>query len=234
MGDQHAETFKLSGSAAAGGGIGVLTQGPAVDGRAIVPPVPVSGLCTRSANQWTAGVPNAALAELPCWSDNAPNDKTGVVFQTDPLTAPLHLRGPINARLYASSPSGDGMLAVSVEDVAPDSTVTRLTAGWQVISLRELDRARSRYLDGQLVQPYHPFTKASKKPLSAGQVAPVDVEVFPTAAEIVPGHRLRIAIQAFDVPHLAPSLPDAPSTLAPLTVRTGPLWPSVLTVPAVG
>ena len=233
MGDQHAETFKLSGSAAAGGGIGVLTRGPAVDGRAIVPPVPVSGLCTRSANQWTAGVPHAALADLPCWSDNAPNDKTGVVFQTDPLTAPLHLRGPINARLFTSSPSGDGMLAVSVEDVAPDSTVTRLTAGWQVISLRELDRSRSRFLDGQLVQPYHPYTKASKKPLATGQVAPVDVEVFPTAAEIAPGHRLRIAIQAFDVPHLAPALPDAPSTLAPLTVRTGPLWPSVLTVPAV-
>ena len=65
------------------------------------------------------------------------------------------------------------------------------------------------------------------------QVAPVDVEVFPTAAEIAPGHRLRIAIQAFDVPHLAPSLPDAPSTLVPLTVRTGPLWPSVVTIPAV-
>ncbi|HEU5037921.1 MAG TPA: CocE/NonD family hydrolase [Nocardioides sp.] len=234
MGEQHAETFRLSGSAAAGGGIGVLTQGRAVDGRAYVPPVPVSGLCTRSTNQWTAGLPRTALADLPCWSDNAPNDKTGVVFQTDPLTKPLHLRGPINARLFASSPTGDGMLAVSVEDVAPDSTVTRLTAGWQVISLRELDRARSRYLDGELVQPYHPFTQASERPLRAGQVAPVDVEVFPTAAEIAPGHRLRIAIQAFDVPHLLPSVPDAPANLAPLTVRTGPRWPSVLTIPALG
>ncbi len=234
MGDQHAETFRLSGSAAAGGGIGVLTQGDAVDGRAYVPPVPVSGLCTRSANQWTAGLPETALADLPCWTDNAPNDKTGVVFETDPLTAPLHLRGPINARLYTSSPSGDGMLSVSVSDVAPDGTVTRLTGGWQVLSLRQLDESRSRYLDGQLIQPYHPFTKASQQPLGTGEVAPVDVEVFPTAAEIAPGHRLRIAIQAFDVPHLAPSVPGAATTLVPLTVRTGPAYPSVLTIPAVG
>lgn len=233
MGDQHAETFALSGSAAAGGGIGVLTQGRAVDGRAIVPPVPVSGLCTRSASQWTAGVPQALLADLPCWTDNGPNDKSGVVFQTEPLTEPLRLRGPINARLYTSSPSGDGMLSVSVSDVAPDGTVTRLTGGWQVISHRALDRSRSRYLDGELVQPFHPFTRAAKERLAPGEVAPVDVEVFPTAARLAPGHRLRIAIQAFDVPHLLPALPDLPSALVPLTVRTGPQWPSVLTIPAL-
>ena len=233
MGDQHAETFRLSGSAAAGGGIGVLTKGAAVDGRAIIPPVPVSGMCTRSTSQWMAGLPSTALADLPCWSDNAPNDKSGVVFQTDPLDSPLRLRGPINARLYTSSPSGDGMLSVSVSDVAPDGTVTRLTGGWQVISHRALDKSKSRYLDGKLIQPFHPFTQAAKRSLATGEVAPVDVEVFPTAARIAPGHRLRIAIQAYDAPHLLPAAPDLPSTLVPLTVRTGPHWPSVLTIPAL-
>ena len=42
---------------------------------------------------------------------------------------------------------------------------------------------------------------------------PVDVEVFPTGAAIQPGHRLRISIQAFDVPHLFPTLPDLFGTL---------------------
>lgn len=233
MGDQHAEQFRLTGSAAAGGGIGLLTQGRAVDGRAYVPPVPVSGLCTRSASQWTAGVPQALLADLPCWTDNGLNDKTGVVFQTKPLAEPLRLRGPINARLYTSSPSGDGMLSVSVSDVAPDGTVTRLTGGWQVISHRALDRSRTRFLDGKIVQPYHPFTRAAKKPLGAGEIAPIDVEVFPTAAEIAPGHRLRIAIQAFDVPHLLPNATDLPRALTVLKIFTGPDHPSVLTVPAL-
>src|SRR6478735_3745857 len=226
MGDQHAESFRLTGSAAAGGGIGVLTQGRTVPGRAYVPPVPVSGLCTRSASQWTAGVPQAALADLPCWTDNGPNDKTGVVFQTAPLTAPLRLRGPINARLYTSSPSGDGMLSVSVSDVAPDGTVTRLTGGWQVISHRALDRSRTRYLDGKVVQPYHPFTRAAKKPLGAGEIAPIDVEVFPTAAQIAPGHRLRIAIQAFDAPHLLPAATDLPGALTVLKIYAGDEYPS--------
>ena len=31
------------------------------------------------------------------------------------------------------------MLSVSVSDVAPDGTVTRLTGGWQVLSQRALD-----------------------------------------------------------------------------------------------
>ncbi len=234
MGDQHAESFRLTGSAAAGGGIGLLTQGPVVAGKAIVPPVPVSGLCTRSTNQWTAGIPGAALPDLPCWTNNAPNDKTGVVFQTDPLTEPLRLRGPINAHLFTSSTSGDGLLSVSVSDVAPDGTVTRLTGGWQTVAQRALDQSRTRYLDGSILQPFHPFTRASKKPLGPGEVAPVDVEVFPTAALIAPGHRLRIAIQAFDVPHLLPTAPDLPGALTVLTIHNSAKYPSELTIPGLG
>jgi uncharacterized protein len=231
MGPQRAASYRLSGAATAGGGHGVLTRGAAADGTAYVPPVPVSGLCTRSTNQWTAGLPEAALADLPCWSDNAANDASGVVYETAPLAKAVRLRGPINARLFVSSASGDGMLSVSVSDVAPDGTVSRLTGGWQVVSQRALDRRRTRYLDGRVLQPYHPFTRASKRPLVAGEVAPVDVEVFPTAARLAPGHRLRIAVQAFDVPHLLPTAPDLPGTLTGLTIHSSAAYPSVMTIP---
>lgn len=234
MGKQRAATYRLSGAATAGAGHGVLTQGAAADGTAYVPPVPVSGLCTRSANQWTAGIPEAALADLPCFQDNAANDQTGIVYETEPLTKATRLRGPINARLYTSSVSGDGMLSVSVSDVAPDGKVSRLTGGWQVVSHRALDKERTRYLDGRVLQPFHPFTRASKKPLARGEIAPVDVEVFPTAARIAQGHRLRIAVQTFDVPHLLPTLPDLPSTLTGLTIHSSATYPSVLTIPAWG
>jgi predicted acyl esterase len=180
------------------------------------------------------GLEDAGYGGLPCFSDNAANDRTGVVFETAPLTDPLRLQGPINARLYTSSLSGDGMLSVSVSDVAPDGTVARLSGGWQVISQRALDRSRTRHLDGRVIQPYHPFTRASKQPLASGQVAPVDVEVFPTAARIAPGHRLRIAIQAFDVPHLLPTAPDLPGTLTVLTLHSSERYPSELRIPGVG
>jgi predicted acyl esterase len=99
-----------------------------------------------------------------------------------------------------------------------------------VLSQRALDQSRSRYLKGRLIQPFHPFTRESQQPVPAGAVVPVDVEVFPTGAAIRPGHRLRISVQAFDVPHLLPPLTGVPQ-LAPLTVYASDVYPSVLTVP---
>lgn len=228
--DLSARTYRLSGNATVGGGTGRLTTGTPSAGTAIVPAVPVTGLCTRSANQWTAGVPNLLLADLPCFSDNRLNDLGGVTFDTAPVTRTVRFQGPLNARLYVSSPTGDGMLSVAVEDVAPDGTVSRISGGWQVISHRAVDRTKSRYLDGKLLQVWHPHTKAAKKNLAAGQIAPVDVEIFPTGAAILPGHRLRIAVQAFDVPHLLSPLTDLLGQLAPVTVHTGPTYPSSLTM----
>lgn len=231
--DRTAVSYRLSGSSTTGSTDGRLTRGSVTPGRSDVYPIPVSGLCTRSTDQWTAGAPSEIPVANPCFSDNQWNDKTGVVFQTAPVKKALRFQGPINAHLYVSSDSGDGMLSVALEDVAPDGTVNRLTGGWQVISLRQLDRARSRYLDGQLIQPYHPFTKASQHPLASGQVAPVDVEVFPTGASIKPGHRLRLAVQAYDVPHLLPPLPSVPGTLTVMTIHDSARYPSRVTLPVV-
>jgi predicted acyl esterase len=193
----------------------------------------VTGLCTRSANQWTAGILNLAFPDNPCLKDNALNDLGGLTFQTAPMRHPLRLQGPINVRLYASTPTGDGMFSVAVEDVAPDGTVSRLTGGWQVLSHRALDRKKSRYLDGRLIQPFHPFTRESQRPVPAGAVVPVDVEVFPTGAAIKPGHRLRLSIQVFDVPHLLPPITEV-DQIAPLTVYSSATYPSVLTIPVRG
>ena len=234
--DLRARSYRLSGSSTTGLVNGSLTTGTTEPGTADVLPLPVAGACTRSANQWTAGVANAGLQQLPlpnpCLDDNRLNDLSGVVFETEPMTRATSIRGPINARLWTSvTGAGDGMLSVSVEDVAPDGTVSRLTGGWQVLSMAELDEGRSRYLDGKLIQPFHPFTQESQAPLSG--VEPVDVEVFPTAARIAEGHRLRVAVQAFDLPHLLPTLPTLLGSLSVITLHTGPETPSELTVPVV-
>ncbi|MCW2841130.1 MAG: hypothetical protein JWR55_2613 [Aeromicrobium sp.] len=229
----RATSLRLSGSSTTGGAAGTLTTGAAADGTSDILPVPVSGLCTRSASQWTAGVANALLPDNPCLTDNALNDRTGVVFETPSATAPITMQGPINARLYTSSVGGDGMLSVSLSDVAPDGTVSRLTGGWQVLSHRALDTSRTRYVDGKILQPFHPFTKAAQQALAPGEVAPVDVEIFPTAAQIEPGHKLRLAVQAFDVPHLLPTLPELLGTLTVMRIHTSAAYPSELTIPTV-
>jgi uncharacterized protein len=100
-----------------------------------------------------------------------------------------------------------------------------------VLSQPALDKKRSRYLDGKMIQPWHPFLKSTRKDLTPGTIAPVDVEIFPTGAAIRPGHRLRLAVEGFDVPHLAP-LPDGGlKTLGPMTIYTGGDHPSSVTMP---
>jgi putative CocE/NonD family hydrolase len=227
-------SLNLTGSSKALSTAGGLTSGKPKDGTSDVLPIPVAGLCTRSLDQWTAGLLNATGLPNPCLTDNQYNDKLGAVFSTPALTKPITLQGPIDAHLYASSLGGDGMLSVAIEDEAPDGTVSRLSGGWQVISDRALDKTKSRYLDGKLIQPFHPFTKAAKRKLAHGEVAPVDVEIFPTRAKIQAGHKLRIAVQAFDIPHLLPTLPDLLGSLTVLTIHNSAKYPSTINFPSVG
>ncbi|MDT0203483.1 CocE/NonD family hydrolase [Nocardioides sp. AE5] len=229
-----ATSYRLAGTSSMGGKAGGLTTGAVQAGTSSLLPLPVSGLCTRSMNQWTAGLPQQTGLLTACLENNALNDLSGLAFETAPMTEALAFQGPINVRLHVSSTSGDGMLSVAVEDVAPDGTVSRLTGGWQVISFRELDESRSRYLDGHLIQPFHPFTRESKRPLGKGEIAPVDVEVFPTGARIQPGHKLRIAVQGFDIPHLLSPLGDLLATTATvMTIHNTAEHPSLVTLPTL-
>lgn len=227
-------SLKLTGTSKTLGAAGGLTSGTPKDGKSDILPIPVAGLCTRSLDQWTAGLLNMVPLPNPCVTNNQYNDKLGAVFSTPTLTKPITLQGPIDAHLYTSSLGGDGMLSVAIEDEAPDGSVSRLSGGWQVISDRALDKTKSRYLNGTLIQPFHPFTKAAQKNLAHGEVAPIDVEIFPTRAKILAGHKLRIAVQAFDVPHLLPTLPDLLGTLTVLTIHNSAKYPSTINFPSVG
>lgn len=225
----EARTFQLDG-AATPGTPGKLVRGTSSGGADDVYPVPVAGLCTRSASQWTAGL----LAVPPC-EDNALNDSLGTSYETAPLGSDLPILGPINAQLFASSTRPDAMLSVHVEDVAPDGHVERLTGGWQVLSHRALVASRNRVVDGQVIQPYHPFTKAAQVPMESGKVARIDVEVFPTGAVIKKGHRLRITVQQFDVPHLLAPLPQLVDSLGSVvTLHHSAKYPSRLVLPVRG
>jgi uncharacterized protein len=230
-GSVDAETLQLDG-AATPGAPGELTEGdPAGEGSDAVYPVPVQGLCTRSSSQWTAG-----LAAVPgCETDSRLNDQLGTSYESAPLAEPLHLMGPVNAHLFVSTTTSDGMLAVAVEDVAPDGTVDRLTGGWQVLSHRALDADRTVRRDGEVLQPFHPFTRAAQLDVTPGEVMEVDVEVFPTGAVLQKGHRLRVTVQAFDTPHLTAPLPQlADSAGGVVTIHHSATMPSRIVLPIRG
>jgi putative CocE/NonD family hydrolase len=207
--DTHFTALHLGGSASPGTP-GTLSQtAPA----ALAAPdtlvgVPVTGACTRSTYQWTAGSGAGEGVTMPCETDNRANDAAGLSYDL-PITSDLHLLGPISANLFVSSMGGkDGQITARVEDVAPDGTATQMTAGWNVLSLRALDNQTVRRA-GLIVQPHHPFTQASAQSMpSDGSPVEVDVEVFPTSWKLLAGHHLRLSLQTADEPHLSPSLPQ--------------------------
>jgi putative CocE/NonD family hydrolase len=171
---------------------------------------PVSGVCTQSTSQWTAGI----TEQIPCTNDNRLNELTGVNYTTEPLERDLTLNGPINARLWLTTSASDAVASVRVTDVAPDGTSTELSGGWLAASFRKLDRQKSRRVRGKLLQPWHPFTRESVLPVEAGKPMRLDVEVFPVNAVIQNGHSLRVSVNPSDFPHAVPPLPQFSNSLA--------------------
>jgi hypothetical protein len=127
------------------------------------------------------------------------------------------------------------MLSVHVEDVAPDGTVDRLTGGWQVLSHRAVTGSKVVRRDGEVLQTWHPFTRAAQLAVEPGKVMRVDVEVFPTGAVLRKGHRLRVTVQAFDTPHLAPTARQlADGAGGVITLHHSRAYPSRLVLPVRG
>jgi putative CocE/NonD family hydrolase len=215
------------------GGKGLSTQEPAA-GEAPQTFVqhPLSGICTMSTGQWTAG----AASGIPCEQDERPNELSGgATYTSAPLDRDLHLNGPINARLWLTTTAADAAVTVRVADVQPGGEVRAITTGWQTASLRASDGSRARVVRGHLLQPWHPFTKASRLAVKAGEPTAVDVEVFPTNLVLQKGHRLKITIDPADFPHQLPPLPAALERLGgQVAVLSDPAHPSAIELPVIG
>ena len=194
---------------------------------------PVAGVCAQSTSQWTAGFGGA----IPCTDDNRTNEATsgGTSFTTAPLASDLRLDGPMMADLWVATTARDAVATVRVTDVAPDGTSTDLTDGWLAASFRKLDPTRSRYVDGQLLQPWHPFTRESVLPVPAGQPMEMQVEIFPTNAVIAKGHSLRVDVEGGDFPHAMPPAPMLASELGGVVkLLHDPQHPSYVALPTLG
>ena len=171
---------------------------------------PLSGVCTQSTSQWTAGITES----IPCTDDNRFNELTGLNYTTAPLEQDLTLNGPLLADLWLSTSARDAVVSVRVTEVAPDGASRELTGGWLAASFRKVDRRKSRFVRGKLIQPWHPYTRESVLPVEAGEPMRLRVEVFPVNALIRKGHSLRVSVNPSDFPHSAPPLPQATSSLA--------------------
>jgi putative CocE/NonD family hydrolase len=189
-----------------------VTGGPG--GNATLPWQPLTGACSRSTAQWTAGL--GAVGNCP--NDDTSSQALGLTFTSQPFLAPYVVEGPLMADLWISSNRPDTTLVATVDVVHSDNSVFRVTAGSLVASLRAVDATPCAarvmdctvYADGLPVIPWHPYTRASQSPLVPGRPTEVKVEIFPTSLVLEPTDRLRFAITTGDLPHQGPNL----STLA--------------------
>ena len=71
--------------------------------------------------------------------------------------------------------------------------------------------------------------------MTPGEPTLLPIEVFPTSAAIRPGHRLRISITPYDLPHASPPLPSGlDSFLGTVTVLSDAAHPSSVVFPVIG
>ncbi len=165
--------------------------------------IPLTGLCTRSLNQWLG---RGSFDAAPCTTNNQ-LDEAGPLtleYTSQPFETAMTVNGPIQADVWIVTDSSEAMVSVAVSDVAPDGSSRGLSNGLLSATHRATDNSRSRYLDGQSIQPWHPFTREAVTEVARGEPMLLSVEVFPTSFVILPGHSLRVTLAPYDVPHAMP------------------------------
>lgn len=214
----------LGGSSTAGLEHGTLSATPGSSPPDTMVWQPASGVCSGSVAQWTASGAGCSDSRL-----NAPG---GLTYEYR-APARFNIAGPVAAKLYVSvANANDAFITARLEDVAPDGSVTPITAGWNLLSLRALDLSKTEMSGPHIIKPYHPFTRASALPVAGGQVYELQIEVFPTAVRIDRGHALRLSIQPSDAPHLTAPLTQAASLAGGvLSLYHDATYPSSITLP---
>lgn len=190
--------------------------------------------CSSSYVQWTLGM--AGLLPKACYSNSATVEKSqgAVIFQTPTLTSDLYLNGPIQADIWMTTTKSEAAVAVRVDAVDAFGIATPISTGLMSAAYRVVDPTRSRYVKGVMMQPWHPFTEASRLPVIPGQAMLVPVEVFPAAAVIRKGSKLRIAISASNQAQGVwpqPQQLNANGNIS--TILSGPNYPSSVVLPVV-
>lgn len=176
----------------------VVSYAKSSDGRTVKASVDINdgSDCSSSYVQWSLGI--GGLLPKGCYTNSATVERSqnALVYQTAALADDLYINGPIQADIWMSTTKTEAALSVRVDDVDALGVATPISTGLMSASHRAVDASRSRYVKGVMIQPWHPFTASAKLAVVPGQAMLVPVEVFPAAALIRKGHKLRIAISA--------------------------------------
>lgn len=185
--------------------------------------------CSRSYTQWVLGL------DLPktCQYNTNHSEQQALVFESEPMAEDYFINGPITADLWISSTVSEAVVSVRIEEVSRQRSFP-ITDGQLLASGRAVDESRSRFLQGEMIQPYHYFTEEKSQPLVPGEIVKMAVEVFPTSAIIRKGNRLRVSISPSNQAQAMLNYPrqDA-ATGGVTTLHLSPAHPSSVVLPIV-
>jgi predicted acyl esterase len=132
-------------------------------------------------------------------------------YLSEPLAQDTLIAGPAVLNLFAAIDQDDTNWIVVIKDVGPDVSVMtvregerelpknlperEVTRGWLKASHRALDPKRSKPW-----KPWHPLTRAARKPVVPGEITEYSIEIMATANLFRQGHRVCLEITSLDLP----------------------------------
>jgi hypothetical protein len=128
--------------------------------------------------------------------NRATEDAKLLTYTSQPFERDTELVGTPAVTLYVATRTNDPAFFAYLEDVAPDGECAYLTEGlFRAVNRREADPAQLPYVQSA---PLHSFLRRAAEPMVPDEIARVSFPIFPVAAVIRKGHRLRIALGGAD------------------------------------
>lgn len=158
--------------------------------------------------------------------DFRPNTTTkgALIYETEMLSKDVQVTGHPTIDLWVSSTASDGDFVATIQDVAPDGTLTSYNVQGQLrASMRKL--ATPPY--DKLGLPYHSCNENDVTPLVPGEPTELIFSILPISMVFKAGHKIQLAISfaGRGTPHLDP----APE----VTIYRDKNHQSVLTLPII-
>lgn len=190
--------------------------------------------CSQSYDQWTLGMSSITRPQS-CFRNSAVLEASALNYETEPMAEDYYINGPIQADLWVESTAPDAVVSVRISEVSRDGRqVTPLSNGQLLASMRAVDVERSRFLQGEMIQPYHFFTEATSAPLVPGEVVKMQIEIFATSAIIRKGNRLRVSISPSNQAQGMLNYPRQSQVEGGITtIHNSPQYPSSVVLPIV-
>jgi putative CocE/NonD family hydrolase len=146
---------------------------------------------TGSATRWSTQMGTPAA-----YQDRQLEDRKLLAYTSAPFSEDTELLGSSVLTLYIATNSNDPAFFAYLEDVAPGGRVTYVTEGlFRAVHRR---RAAPGELPYAQTQPASSYLRKDARPMVPGKPTKVTFPLFPVAALIQRGHRLRLTLAASD------------------------------------